>query len=350
MVSGNHRRGEGVVADDAAVINETETTFPAWLTGPGSPLGPEAVILHGELLRRWGLSEVWRLRLGGPRPCSVVVKRGTGEMAEETRRYRELVVPLGLPSARVVTARGGADGEPAVLVLEDVGPDTLEQRPTAGGYREAVRTLARMRAVAADRLARDPATGTGLRRTTADFAETARRAAAGLAAVRPDLAGELDAPTDALLGRLDRLSGRSGTCPSGTREEAPATIVHGDFHAKNLVRGADGRIVPVDWPGAYAHAHLGDLYCLLREARKHGIAERVEASSLPGVFAREARLDPAAVRELMVAGGLCWTLIALRWVVEEGLRAVPGSAAWIDELVSDARSLAAGSPDRRVGA
>ena len=207
--------------------------------------------------------------------------------------------------------------------------------PVAGpeGYRKAVRTLARMRAPAADRLARDPAIGTGLRRTTADFAETAHRAAAGLAAARPDLAGALDTPTDALLERLDHLAGRT---------DAPETVVHGDFHAKNLVHGAGGRIVPVDWPGAYAHAHLGDLYCLLREARKHGVAESVRASELPGVFAREAGTDPAAVREGMATGGLCWTLIALRWVVEEGLRAVPESAAWIDELVSEARALAAG--------
>lgn len=137
------------------MIDATETDFPDWLTDPQGPLGPDAVFVCGEPLRQWGLSEVWRLQLGGPEPRSVIVKRGTGEMAEEARRYRELVVPLGIAAAGLLAAQGG-DGQPVVLVLEDVGPDTLEQRPTVKGYEEAARTLARMRAVAARRLAQDP--------------------------------------------------------------------------------------------------------------------------------------------------------------------------------------------------
>ncbi|WP_157876035.1 hypothetical protein [Peterkaempfera griseoplana] len=43
----------------------------------------------------------------------------------------------------------------------------------------------------------------------------------------------------------------------------------------------------------------------------------------------------------MATGGLCWTFTALRWGVEEGVHAVPESADWIDELVADARTLAA---------
>jgi len=310
------------------MINRTETTFPQWLTDPDGPLGPQAVIVRGERLRKWGLSEVWRLELDGPGARSVIVKRGSGEMAEEARRYRELVVPLRLPAPQVIAARGGHDMDPVVLVLEDVGRDTLEQRPTVEGYQEAARALARMRALATPRLAQDPAVGAGLRWTTADFADTVRRAEAGLAAIRPGLAAALDPVTGVLFDRLDRLSGH------------PGTIVHGDFHAKNLIHGVDGAIVPVDWPGAYVHAHLGDLYCLLREARKHGRDQRVGAAALPDVFAQESGADPAAVREQMVTGGLCWTLIALRWVVEEGIHAVPESADWIDELVADARSLA----------
>ena len=324
------------MADDAAVIDNRETDFPEWLTdpqGPLAPLGPQAVLLGGHRLRRWGLSEVWRLQLGGSAERSVIVKRGTGEMAREGLRYRELIVPLRITAPRLIAAQGGEGTEPVVLVLEDVGEQTLEQRPTPAGYREAVRTLARMRASATERLSANPALAAGLRRTAADFAETAQRAATGLGRLRPDLAGSLDTPAAALADRLDLLSG------------SPDTIVHGDFHAKNLVHGADGRISPVDWPGSYLHPHLGDLYCLLREARKLGLDRRVDAVGLPDLFARESGTDPASVRELLVTGGLCWTLIALRWVVEEGIGAVPESAEWIDELVGEARSLAQRSPE-----
>ena len=327
-------------------MNDSETAifeedvFPDWLTGPLGPLDPGAVPLRGERLRQWGLSEVWRIEPGGPGPRSVVVKRGTGEMAEEARRYRDLLVPLGLPAPRLIAASGGSGAEPGLMVLEDVGRDTLEQRPTAEGYREAVRTLARMRATAAHGLAGDPALGAELRRSAADFADLADRAAAGLGALRPDLAGALDAPALRLAERLAALDRQAGDDRGGASGPGAVTIVHSDFHAKNLVHGDGGRITPVDWPGAYLHAHLGDLYCLLREARKRGIGEEVRLGALPGVFADAAGIDPASVPDLLVTGGLCWTVIALRWVVEEGVRAVPESADWIDELVAEARALA----------
>ena len=316
------------VAHDVAVIETAETGFPDWLADPQGPLGPDAVLVAGQALRQWGLSETWRVRLGGPEPRSVIVKRGTGEMAEEARRYRELVVPLGIAAAGLLAAQGGEDGQPVVLVLEDLGPETLEQRPTVEGYEEAARTLARMRASAARRLSQGPAIGTGLRWTGEDFADTAGRAAVALAALRPDLDGALDTPAKVLISRLDRLSGQ------------PDTLVHGDFQAKNLIHAAQGSIIPVDWPGAYVHPHLGDLYLLAREARNHEHILKVDPDALVEVFAQAAGSDPASVHDQMMIGGLCWTMIALRWVVEVGVHAVPISAEWVDELVADLRSLA----------
>ena len=308
------------------MIVPAELDLPDWLTGPEGPLGPHAVFVRGELLRQWGLSEVWRLQLGGPEPRSVIVKRGTGEMAEEAGRYRELVVPLGIATPRLLTTQGGDEGQPVVLVLQDVGSNTLDQRPTAAGYEMAVRTLSKIRAVAARRLARDLAIGMSLRRTVDAFTETAHRAAVGLAELRPDLAEALDGPAKVLTHRLEQLSGQ------------PDTIVHGDFQGKNLIHGAEGAIVPVDWPGAYVHPNLGDLYLLLREARHHERILKLDADALIKVFARETGTDPVSVRDQMITGGLCWTMLALRWVVE-GVRTVP-VAGWIDELVADALSLA----------
>jgi hypothetical protein len=245
------------MTDDAAMIATTPPDYPRWLTDPAGPLGPDATVVDGQLLRHWGLSEVWRVQLDGPAPRSAIVKRGTGEMTAEVRCYRELVAPLGISA-------------PAVL--------------------------------------------------------TARRASAGVAALRPDLAGALDGPACALAERLGRSAGE------------PVTIVHGDFHAKNLIHAYGGRMVAVDWPGAYLHAHLGDLYCLIREVNNRGLA--VDAAALPGVFARGAGIEPGRVPDLLITGGLCWTLLALRWVVEECVHAAPDSRTWIDELVADCRALA----------
>jgi aminoglycoside phosphotransferase (APT) family kinase protein len=318
------------MVQDATMISPAGSQLPGWLTERAASLTAAGeTVVEAARLRHWGLSEVWRIRLGGPAPRSMIVKRATGGEAAEARRYRQLVIPLALPAPRLIAASGGEDGDPVVLVLQDVGRDTLEQRPTADGYRAATHTLVRMRADAARRLADDPSIAPGLRRTTVDLLDTAHRVQRGVATLRPDLAGALDGATRVLAGRLDRLAG------------APETIVHGDFHAKNLIHGRGGRIVAVDWPGAYVHAHLGDLYSLLREAQQKGIAHDVGAAALPAVFAREAAIPATAVSDQLVTGGLCWTFRALRWVVDEGVEAVPESRGWLDELVADCRTLAA---------
>jgi hypothetical protein len=318
--------------DHAAPLAVPAAALPAWLTDGRVPLGPDAAPVRGWQLRAWGLSEVWRLELAGGRgPRTVIVKRGTGEMAYEAEIYRTLVVPLGLPAPRLLGAAGGhRDGAGAVvLALADAGSRTLEQRPSADGYRQAVRTLARMRARAARRLARGPLPPALQVRTAAHFATAARIAAAGVARLRPPLAGGLDGPVRWLVEHLD--------------DTAPATVVHGDFHAKNLVLAADGAITVVDWPTAALGTHLGDLYCLMRDARKAGVAEEVGAVALPGVFAEEAGCPRARVEAELTVGGLCWTVQALRWVVEEGVGVVDDWPQWLDELVADARALAGGA-------
>ena len=295
----------------------TETTLPRWLPDL------DGTVVGGDLLRGWALSEVWRIRLDGAPWRSVIVKRGVGELAGEARRYRELVVPLGIRAPRLL-----AEGGSGVIVLEDLGGDNLEDRPTPGGYEQAVRVLARMRAGSALRLAADPVLAAGLRRSAADVVAVATRAATVMTALRPDLAGALDEPIRVLAGRLERLSGE------------PETIVHGDFQAKNLLHTTGGGIVTVDWSDAYVHPHLGDLYLLLREGRKQDRAGRIRWDALPAVFAYEAGTDLETVASQLVTGGLCWTMSALRWVVEIGVHVVPVSRTWIDELVTDLRELA----------
>jgi aminoglycoside phosphotransferase (APT) family kinase protein len=309
----NQHAHAGLLEQNAGVI---ETTVPGWLPDL------DGTIAGAELLRGWQLSEVWRIHLTGVTRKSVIAKRGVGELTGEARRYRELVVPLGIPAPRLL-----AEGGPGVIILEDLGGDSLEQRPTPEGFAEAVRVLARMRAEAARRLA-DPSLANDLRRSTADFVTVAERAATAVTALRPDLAGALDTPTRALVSRLERLAGE------------PATIVHGDFQAKNLMHTPDGRIVTIDWSDAYVHPHLGDLYLLLREATKNRAIDGVRGEALKELFAHEAGTDPRTVTDQLVTGGLCWTMTALRWVAEVGVHEVPISRDWIDELITDLQRLA----------
>ncbi|MFG1761097.1 phosphotransferase [Micromonospora echinofusca] len=294
-----------------------ETTLPGWLPDL------DGTIVGGDLLRGWALSEVWRIRLDGATRKSVIAKRGIGELADEARRYHELVVPLAIPAPRLLAEDGAG-----VIILEDFGGDNLMDRPTAEGYEQAVRVLARMRAESALRLASDRALAAGLRRSTADFVAVAARADAAMTALRPDLAGALDDPIRSMTARLEQLSNE------------PETIVHGDFQAKNLLHTPDGGIVTVDWSDAYVHPHLGDLYLLLREGRKQGRIDGMRLDALPALFAHEADTDLQTVTDQLLTGGLCWTMNALRWVVETGVHAVPVSREWVDELVTDLQELA----------
>ena len=70
--------------------------------------------LHGDRLRSWGSSEVWRICADGG---SIIVKRGTGEMAGEAAILRDLVAPLQVPSPDLLLAREEAGA--AFLVLAD---------------------------------------------------------------------------------------------------------------------------------------------------------------------------------------------------------------------------------------
>jgi hypothetical protein len=157
-----------------------------------------------------------------------------------------------------------------------------------------------MGAESSRRLAADPELAAGLRRSAADFVAGAARADVAMAALRPDLAGALDDPVRAMAGRLERLSGE------------PATIVHGDFQAKNLLHTSSGGIVTIDWSDSYVHAHLGDLYLLIREGDKQGRVDSVRMKALAELFAYEAGIDPGVVNDQLVTGGLCWTMNALR--------------------------------------
>jgi hypothetical protein len=54
---------------------------------------------------------------------------------------------------------------------------------------------------------------------------------------------------------------------------------------------------------------------------------------LPAVFARETGGGITTVADQLVTGRMCWAVMALRWVVTEGVHEVPESKGWIDELV-----------------
>lgn len=256
------------------------------LEATGAP-GLDAV--HGELLRQWGSSEVWRLSYG---LGSVIGKRGTDTQSDEDRAYERYVVPLELPAPRMLY---GADG---VLVLEDVGRVTLEQEPTAEGFLAAADLLAGIRG----------------------------RAMSGPSGFPPERVKELAAR----IGRITFDLGPLIDALAALHREAPLGVVHGDFVPKNLV--SDGtRWTVVDWPLAYVAPHLSDLYTLVRDA----VALGHDRGPIVARYVDSAGADPFLVDRQVLVGGACFCLLALTFVVEEGTRTIPGSEEWIEPLLAE---------------
>jgi hypothetical protein len=270
--------------------------LPAWVPGQVvlEALGASSAdAVHSELLRRWGSSEVRRLSYG---LRSVIVKRGTDTQVGEDGAYERFVVPLGLPAPRMLY---GADG---VIVLEDVGRVTLEQEPTADGFLAAADLLAEIR----------------------------RPAVSGPSGFPPERAKEL-------AGRIGRVSFDIAPLTEalvGLHRQAPLRVVHGDFVPKNLV--TDGtRWTAVDWPLAYVAPHLSDLYTLVRDA----VAFGYERGPIVARYVEVAGADPFLVDRQLLVGGACFCLLALTFVVEEGLRTIPDSESWIDPLLAELADL-----------
>jgi hypothetical protein len=249
--------------------------------------------VSGELLRQWGSSEVWRLSYG---LRSVIAKRGTDAQSGEALAYERFVIPLELPAPELYYASSG------VLVLEDVGRVTLEQEPTAAGFVAAAELLA----------------------------EIHSRSVSGPSGFPPERVKDL-------AGRIGRISFDVGPVSEALvvlHQQAPLHVVHGDFVPKNLV--SDGtRWRAVDWPLAYVAPHLSDLYTLVRDA----VALGYERGPIVARYVEAAGADPFLVDRQLLAGGACFCLLALTYVVEEGVRTIPGSSDWIDPLLAELADL-----------
>ncbi len=272
--------------------------LPAWLDVVSDPVleatrAPAVAELHGELLRQWGSSEVWRLSFG---LNSVIVKRGTDGQADEAAAYERFVVPLELPAPSLIH-RDRSDGA-GILVLEDVGRVTLEQEPTAEGFVAAAELLATIR----------------------------KQPVGGPSEFPPERVKEL---ADRI-GRIGFDLGPLTEALAGLHRDAPTAVVHGDYVPKNLV--TDGtRWTAIDWPGAYTAPHLSDLYTLVRDA----VALGHDRAPIVAHYLEAAGGNPALVERQILVGGGCFYLVALSFIVEEGLRTIPESAGWIDGLLSE---------------
>lgn len=284
------------------------------------PLGAETT--HWELLRKWGLSEVWRVTVADGH--SWIAKRSTGSMARELAIYREVLHPLQVPRPELHSYWQTSSEQ--FFILEDVGPVTLEQQPRLEHFQEAARVLARVRSLSCIQLQEGAVPEHFM--VTPDFY---------LQALDYLLQHDtLDEARKAVLTSVARW------LPERLQDlytHVPSTLCHNDYHVKNLVLH-DTAVVPIDWAMAYISPYLGDMYSLLHGAtfRKIGTDALLEA------YTDEMQLWAAhheCVRALMslpleeqlALGAVCILITSIRWTLLEAIYELPESKKWIPAMI-----------------
>lgn len=276
-------------------------------------------ITEWSLLRKWALSEVYRVKLKTGE--SRIIKWGGSEMGGEAAIYQNLVHPLQIKAPQIFEFIQLKDS--GVMIMEDAGKSNLEQQPQPDYFIEASRELARLRVKA-----------------TANLERMVPRKIIDAYSVSMDNFLQLldDLLKSTKLAEYRVLLNVKRVLPrhlENLYQMVPISLVHHDYHAKNLLIQDDG-IMPIDWSIAYLSPHLGDLYCLITEAldmsnvsREDIISSYLEVTEFP--------IDHLSWQ--VRVGGLCWLIKTLRWLVYGGTDIIPESEAWIPDLLNDVENL-----------
>ncbi|TFE31577.1 aminoglycoside phosphotransferase family protein [Cohnella luojiensis] len=280
-------------------------------------------VIGWQLLRKWSLSEVYRMTFATGN--SRIAKWGGNEMAREMDIYLQLLKPLQIRSPQIYDCHKDFSG--GFIVMEDAGEKDLEQQPFARYFIEAAKELARMRKTAAASLERDEIP-MDIRNyysvTSADFLAQLEELLASKALSDNPI---IQRTREWFPEQLERLY-----------REQPLTLVHHDFHAKNLLVQGE-RILIIDWSNAYLSPHLGDLYCLAKEASSFcGLTDNEIMDAYITEFWKEESSRDQLAWQLKI-GGICWLIRTIKWLVYGGTDAIPGSEAWIPDLLADMEKL-----------
>lgn len=276
-------------------------------------------VTEWDLLRKWALSEVYRIKLttGETR----ILKWCGGEMAREAEIYRDIVQPLQIKAPHIFEI--GQRENSSVILMEDAGMPSLEEQPQPGLFLEAARELARLRM-----------------RATADAERVLSKKVIESYSVSKDrFVTQLDdLLKSGILFENSTLRIIRAVFPRHLEllyEQVPISLVHHDYHAKNLLIQGNS-MMPIDWSNAYLSPHLGDLYCLVTEALAWSDLPREDVIS---AYHDVTDVPIDKLNWQINIGGLCWIIRTLHWLVNGGTAVIPGSEVWIPDLLQDAEQL-----------
>jgi thiamine kinase-like enzyme len=209
------------------------------------------------------------------------------------------------------------------MIMEDAGEKNLEQQPHPAHFLEASRELARLRVNATANLER---------MLSKKVIETYSVSMENFLRLLDDLLESKKLAETEVLLKLKQVLPRH---LERLYQMVPTSIVHHDYHAKNLLIQDNG-IMPIDWSIAYLSPHLGDLYCLVTEAH---VWSSLSSEEMISAYLDVADLHIDDLNWQLRIGGLCWLIKTLRWLFYGGTDIISGSEAWIPDLLKDVENL-----------
>ncbi|MFD1677941.1 phosphotransferase family protein [Alicyclobacillus fodiniaquatilis] len=280
-------------------------------------------VVSWQPIREWSLSSVHRITLQSGQ--TAIAKRSSNSLKGELAFYQSVLSPLGVEHPQMYA--GTQTDTHYFVLMEDLGEETLEQQPSPQHFIAAAGKLAQIHAAATR----------GIREYKITNETWEKHYQAGQAFTRD--ATFLTRYTG--LSHSDRslLQDVANLLPSELESlysECPVTLVHCDYYAKNLIIcGDDIRVI--DWTNAYFSPHLGDVYGLCREGSNAGIAKNdIVTAYCRSVGDTLGNKDTLPWR--IYLGGVCWSVQAIRWVLTQGVHFIPGSEAWIPDMIQDLQS------------
>jgi len=283
-----------------------------------------AEIVGIDSLREWSLSQVLRLILDDGR--TLIAKRGIPtKCPTELEIYQECLIPLGIDAPTLFESHT-ADFE-YVLLLEDLKGIDLEKQPSRTSFLDAACKLAEIRS-ASERIEKIGASIFHKHLLTKDqLLRELDYVLEHAGSEHREMVNALRGEIRSFAEHLDRLY-----------RDYPLTLNHNDYHGKNLLN-VDGHIVPIDWANARISPHIGDLYCLIEEAKDQHIPKAAVVDAYKAALRNLGAQEEVTGWHLDV-GGLCWSIHCLQWILEFGLEAIPVSRDWVPNFLTDMCAMA----------
>lgn len=280
-------------------------------------------VVGSEVLRKWSLSEVLRLALEDG--STIIAKIGKEPMAAELNIYNDILKPCNVKAPAILESFYTEFGN--IILMEDLGFQTIEETPQYHHFIEAAHQLARIRLLVSDHIGRNSVSPVALQRHFMPKEQFLEDSNFLLTRADPTLAEYKE-----IFLRIPHIMGKNLDL---LYSHYPLTITHNDYHSKNLIIHHD-RIIPIDWSSAYLSPHLGDLYCIAEEALDYDIDK---AEIVNAYFSETSEDDTKDSQWQMAIGGLCWEIHTLRWIVEFGIHVIPGSEDWISSFVKGIQNI-----------